>query len=710
MDAETDNTERPEPRNLQSIFDDLRALAHSDGALHDVSVLMYRDWVVAIDLQEGKVADDPDKRWSATKLNSNEFMLLLGLMVQSPSDRIFSVIAPESEFEERADKLLQEFHDRLMLDSINFDDPAKIEQKFGAAAREAIYYGADSFFLHQLERFGRERYRYDFEWLISNAGIAARPMVEIARFVMECISRQMSAIGAMRKEGITPSKEDLTNSLLISKAELVKKFGSGKASAFIARFATPATNANAPFTSPFLVNKANLAPMIDIGEHLYAPNAYRLLESVYESPTYWMMADPDYLDIAAQHRGIFLERATADLLRSVFGPANVFENVIIQPSKKKTAGEADALVVYGEFVIVVQAKSKRVTLKARAGDEEALANDFERAIQDPYRQAYEFAELIQAGAECKTKEGKTLVFPTTVRTFPAVVLSDAFPAATFLSNIMLKRSERIAPVIWDLGVLDCVARMLPTPIEFLYYLKCRSDVFDKVHSDSEYNFLGYHLKYKLVMDSEYDFMTLQKDFAEIVEDFMLPQDIGARPVRPVSILERLDIPIISDLFKSLKTAPPELASVVIDLYDFSYGSLTDIAKTVGTIRKEVAAGKQMKSFSILTESGGFTYLVCRAMNDKIRIAAEAIGQKHKYDSKRDRWYVIVDNINTTAPVDALLPLTEKWHEDADLAENSRKVDELFNTKWLPRTAPVGDAVGPHGAADAAEPVDGSTNE
>lgn len=223
-----------------------------------------------------------------------------------------------------------------------------------------------------------------------------------------------------------------------------------------------------------------------------------------------MITDKTYVDKAAKHRGAFLEKAAADLFRSVFGAANVYENVTIQPSKKKTAGEADALIVFGEFVIVVQAKSKRVTLLARAGDEEALTKDFEGAIQAPYRQAYEFAELIQAGAECKTKEGKTLTFPPTVRTFPAVILSDAFPAATFLSNIMLKRSDRIAPVIWDLGVLDCVARMLPTPIELLYYLKCRSDVFDKVHSDSEYNFLGYHLKYKLAMDPEYDFMNLEK--------------------------------------------------------------------------------------------------------------------------------------------------------------------------------------------------------
>ena len=145
------------------------------------------------------------------------------------------------------------------------------------------------------------------------------------------------------------------------------------------------------------------------------------------------------------------------------------------------------------------------------------------------------------------------------------------------------------------------------------------------------------------------------------------------------ILERIDLPIISDLFKSLKVAPPRLASVVIDLYDFSYAALKDVAKTVEVIRGAVAAGKELKAFSILTESGGLTYLVCRAMSSKIQIVAEAIGQKHKYDSKRDRWYVLVDCVASAAPIDALLPLTERWREDAALAENSRKVGEQFGS-------------------------------
>jgi hypothetical protein len=183
-------------------------------------------------------------------------------------------------------------------------------------------------------------------------------------------------------------------------------------------------------------------------------------------------------------------------------------------------------------------------------------------------------------------------------------------------------------------------------------------------------------------------MMLDKEFAEVVEDFMVPHDLGIRPPRPVSILERLEVPIISDLFKSLKKAPPKLASVVIDLYDFSHESLTYIAKTVEALRKEVAAGKDLKAFSILTQSGGVTYLVCREMNARIRVAAEAIGHKHKYDSKRDRWYIIVDNISTPTPVDALLPLAEKWREDTALADNSRTVDALFNTRLQTRGDPT----------------------
>ena len=172
---------------------------------------------------------------------------------------------------------------------------------------------------------------------------------------------------------------------------------------------------------------------------------------------------------------------------------------------------------------------------------------------------------------------------------------------------------------------------------------------------------------------------IERDFATDVDDYMIASDVGIDRERPVGILERLEIPVISDLFRSLKSAPPQLASVVIDLYDFSSAALENLSKQVLFLREEVAGGKELKAVSILTESGGLTYVTCRSFIAKVRSAAHAIGTKHKYDSKRDRWYVIVDSVETPLPVDALLPIIGKWEEDADLAENSQRVVELFES-------------------------------
>ena len=85
--------ERPQPRSAAEIFEDLRALAQSDGALHEISSIIFRDWFVTVDRHGGRVIDDPTHRWSTSKLNKNELMLLLGLMVQSASERTYSVLA-----------------------------------------------------------------------------------------------------------------------------------------------------------------------------------------------------------------------------------------------------------------------------------------------------------------------------------------------------------------------------------------------------------------------------------------------------------------------------------------------------------------------------------------------------------------------------------------------------------------------------------------
>lgn len=673
------------PRSQDEILGDLRALAQEPGALHEVSAIVYRDWVLTIDLEEAKVTDDPQQRWSTDKLNTNELLLLVGLMVQAPDDRTYASEVNGTDFAARADALFREFHDRVNEDARSVFDPTS--QKFlekpdslGMFAREAIYYGAQSFYLHQFAHFARRRYRDDWIWMLQNAGISVRPLIEIASFIVQTVTAQMNAVGHLRAQGNALSNAELTKSLLVSKATLQKRFGS-KANAFIAKFATPAHGANGGFDNAFAINSVMIAPLIDIGEFLYVPNQYRLLESIYESPFYWMIVDDAYKDTASAHRGVFLEETAANILRNVFGAQNVWVNARLPVADNQLGGEIDVLVSYGEFVIAVQAKSKRITLKARAGDPEALKKDFKGAIQDPYAQALASCKLIKDGASCVDRNGKPINLPAFPRLFPLVVLSDPFPAATSLSRSLLDRPQDApAPVIWDIGVLDCVARMLPTPVEMLFYLKSRGDVFDTAISDSEYNYLGYHIQAKLALP-ENTFLVIERDFATSVDDFMIAADMGLDVPPPKGVLEALEIPLISPLLAELKKAPPDIAAVVIDLYDFSSAALEEVSQMILRLREEVKKERvPIKAFSLPSANGGLTYAVTLDFSRKSRAAAEAIGRKNKYEAKADRWYVIQDTIETEQPVDGLLPLVWPWAENEQEGEAAKRAGAVFNTR------------------------------
>ena len=121
-------------------------------------------------------------------------MLLVGLMVQAPDDRTFGHEVLGTDFAARADLLFREFHDRVNEDARAVFD--RTSEKFletpdslGTFAREAIYYGALSFYLHQFARFARHRYRDDGTWLLQNAGLSVRPMIDIANFIVEQLTR-----------------------------------------------------------------------------------------------------------------------------------------------------------------------------------------------------------------------------------------------------------------------------------------------------------------------------------------------------------------------------------------------------------------------------------------------------------------------------------------------------------------------------------------
>ena len=129
-------------------------------------------------------------------------------------------------------------------------------------------------------------------------------------------------------------------------------------------------------------NALNATPLLPTGRGSFLLfQHYSIYESLYDSPFYWMMADTAYQATAAKHRGAFTEEFTAQRLVSVFGARRVHSNVVLAQSKGATVGEIDVLVIFGDRLIIVQAKSKKLTLEARRGNDGQLRKDFAGAIR-----------------------------------------------------------------------------------------------------------------------------------------------------------------------------------------------------------------------------------------------------------------------------------------------------------------------------------------
>ena len=114
------------------------------------------------------------------------------------------------------------------------------------------------------------------------------------------------------------------------------------------------------------------------------------------------------------NRGLFAEGFTADRLEKVYGGTKVLRNVDIWETKarKKKVSEIDTLVLFGDRAIVLQSKSKKLTLAARKGNDLQLQSDFRGAVQDACDQAMLCSEhLIRNSAIFTGSDGNEIAIP-----------------------------------------------------------------------------------------------------------------------------------------------------------------------------------------------------------------------------------------------------------------------------------------------------------
>ena len=554
------STIRPE----EEILSDLKTLCVSSGYAHVIAYLCFRNNIIKY---KDKVSiDDISHQYSENFLIRTEISTLIGYMVQNDIDLKLPTPNKFQEYIEKTELLLKELHNCLFVPLQN--SMIKMFEKkedfnpftSGEILREPIFYCGESAFNFQYRDLSVKKYYHDRIWFTDNKGFSVEQAQGVikgiaqfqnlnARTILDTIKSKDPSEWTILP-GFTFTVEDIS-ALLDFDKDLVKQV--------VEAFTIPHSNKNEGFTKLNDFNIANAYPIIKISTNEYLLfQIYSLTESLYDSPFYWLINDEAYKNTAMKNRGNFTEEFSAERLCAIFGPNRVFRNIFVVDSHKNRAGEIDVLVVFANRAIVLQAKSKKLTIDSRKGNDQCIKNDFKKGIQDSYNQALSCAKLLNdKNYSIQNVNGKEIKLKQIVKEiYIFCVVSDHYPALSFQASQFLnyETSEKIKPpFIMDIFFLDVMAEMLDSPLYFLSYVNRRTQYAERISSMNELNILSFHLKRNLWLDEEYDLIHLYDSIAADLDVAMMTRREGL-PGRatPEGILTLNTDTIVSQIIKEIE--------------------------------------------------------------------------------------------------------------------------------------------------------------
>lgn len=640
-------------RTEQEIFGDLVNLCRSPGYIHAVAALCFRDDFI---IYEDKIeVENMERLYSNSRLSRNEKTVLIGLMISSPIE--FTLPAQEiiSDYVERSDSLLHELHSAMVRSWTNHNkknhstDLNTSQNSLGQFLREPIFYCSESAYHFQYRDLAPQKYSADATWLLQNKSID----LEVARVICEWVCNLLDkrAVKVFRNLMGKPKCEwTMLPGFTFSCAEIAAGINRsiGSVRAVVDTFTLPEIERNAKFTSLNAFNSACIYPFIRRGPDEYVLlQYYGFSEALYETPYYWMCSDKAYVDTALSNRGKFTERFASERLIHVFGENHVFTNVELLKTRSKVAGEIDVLVLFGDRAIVLQAKSKKLTLRAREGDTLHVQNDFKAAVQDATNQAITCSELlIESSIKLRCRDNKEIRLTERPRiVFIMTVVADHYPALAFQVNQFLKveSSKNIMPPLAiDIFSLDTLTEILDSPLRFLSYLSLRAQVSSKLIFNHENTLLSYHLRYNLWIDQDTDIVHLEDDFSSHLDIAMMVRREGLPGLAtPDGILTRQAGTPFARIISEIESQPHrveiDLGLFLLELGENSVKSINDSIKKGFTLFSDRGLAQSV-SFLYSTVSTGLTILVGQSDDRRAEAELNRIFMKRRELTNSKTWF------------------------------------------------------------------------
>jgi hypothetical protein len=640
-------------RSEQEIFADLAALCVKPGYVHALAYLCFRDNIIPYvdELREA----DMRKMFDPSRLIRTEINTLIGLMVKADID--WALPAPQTlqEYANTSEKLLEELHHSMSGAAFaGLTKEAVAAGSFdpfghGAALREPIFYSGESAYNFQYLDLAARKYAADATWLLSQRGFSIDEARAVVLAVEQVHSDRFVESGE-RMHKLHPDEWTVLSCFAVTVAEVAAKadLAPDLTERVLMAFTLPARERNSGFSALQDFNAVSATPLLRMpsGEFL-SLQTYALAEALYDGPFYWMTEDKVYLPSLAKHRGDFTEGFVAERLGLVFGTERVYANVDIWETKATKAGEIDVLVVWGDRAIVVQAKSKRLTLAARKGNDQVIRDDFKKSVQDAYDQAVQCAKCLgDSRFTLMVGDGREVVLPYELKEiYVFCVVADHYPALSFQARQFLKTAtapRMQPPLVMDVFTIDAMTEMLQSPLYFLSYVNRRANYGDQLLASQELTILAYHLKRNLWINPEVNLMHLGDEFSAGLDVAMAARRTGvAGATTPDGILTRFDSTTLGRVVKEIEARPdPATIDLGFLLLALSEDAVKDTSRAIDRVSARARADGKHHDLTLgfgAIESG----LTVHCNDDPVSIAISRLQshcKRRKYKEKAKQWF------------------------------------------------------------------------
>lgn len=670
---------RPE----QEVFTDLLALCRRPGYVHAIAHLCFRDNVIlyAGDMKEA----DTRKMFSPSRLIRTEINTLLGLMIKAEIDWSLPTPSTLQEYIDATEQLLGELHQCLSGEIWSGLTKEAVESGFnpfeqGEALREPIFYSGEAAYIFQYLDLAIGKYTADAQWLQANRGFTIDQAVSVTKAVEGVHADHFEAMREhMRKHHpdewtMLPLFAFTANEIAV-KANLAVEV----AERILGAFELPSTECNVGFNALQDFNVITAMPLLRMpsGEFL-SLQSYSLAEAIYEAPHHWMYQDKAYRPTLAKNRGDFVECFVAERLSLVFGNEHVYLNVDVFETKATKVSDIDVLVVWGNRIVIVQAKSKRLTLESRKGNDQIIRDDFKKAVQVAYDQGVACAKcLFDKRYRLATPDGRDVALPHNIKEiYIFCVVSDHYPALSFQARQFLQTEtvDRVqAPLVMDVFAVDAMTEMLQSPLQFLSYVNRRANYADQLMASQELTILGYHLSKNLWVQSDINLMLLHDDFSAGLDIAMAVRRAGVQgAATPDGVLTRFGKTTIGRVVKEIEARPdPATIDLGFLLLAMSEQAVTEMSRAVDRIAARTRADGKVHDVTFgFREGAGITF---HCTDESARVAGtrlETYCELRKYKEKVKEWFGLC--MSSDGPdVRFGVSLTFPWNQDSDMDEKTK---------------------------------------